>query len=210
MSFNDVAPIKNNLVPPQLAVNRKSREAKNGHKAYVIWFTGLSGSGKSTLANKVEKILYEKNYKTYVLDGDNVRDGLCSDLGFSETDRHENIRRIGEVSKLFVDAGVIVLAAFISPFFNDRLTVRNTLSKNDFIEVYCDSTLDTCEKRDIKGLYKKARLGEISNFTGITSPYEAPLNPDVYLNTGKETIENCLQIIINYIENQQVDKNENS
>ena len=159
------------------SVNREMREKLNGHKSVCLWFTGLSGSGKSTLACEVEKILFKEGDRTYVLDGDNVRHGLNSNLGFSNEDRTENIRRIGEVTKLFVDAGIIVLAAFISPFKEDREKVRHLLGDQNFIEIYVKTELETCEKRDSKGIYKKARKGEIKNFTGISSPYEPPPHP---------------------------------
>ena len=155
-------------------IKRSHREALNKHKGMILWFTGLSGSGKSTLANALEEKLYSLNMKTYVLDGDNVRKGLCNDLGFSEKDRVENIRRIGEVSNLMMDAGLIVMSAFISPFRSDRRIVRKLVKKDHFIEIFVDAPLDVCESRDVKGLYKKARTGEIKDFTGVSSPYERP------------------------------------
>lgn len=155
-------------------VSRQDREIQAAHKSVILWFTGLSGACKSTLAHAVEKALFDQNCRTFVVDGDNVRHGLCNDLGFSDTDRQENIRRIGEMSKLFLEAGVIVLKAFISPFQADRQRVRNLVKGNEFIEIYCKADLNVCEKRDVKGLYAKARRGEIKDFTGISSPYETP------------------------------------
>ncbi|MDD1621640.1 MAG: adenylyl-sulfate kinase [Methylococcaceae bacterium] len=172
----------------------------NGHKGCIVWFTGLSGAGKSTLAHAVEEALHQKGCRTFVLDGDNVRHGLCSDLGFSDADREENIRRIGEVANLFMQAGVIVLTAFISPFRADRERVRSMAASGDFIEVYCDASLNVCENRDIKGLYKKARMGEIAEFTGISSPYEAPTNPELIVSTGQDPLEICARQVIDAIQ----------
>jgi adenylylsulfate kinase len=186
-------------------VTREQRERMNGHRSFVLWLTGLSGAGKSTLAHRVEEILFERGCRTYVFDGDNVRHGLCRDLGFSLNDRQENIRRIGEMSKLFVDAGVIALTAFISPFRQDRDMVRALVSEGDFIEVFCDAPLEVCEQRDVKGLYKKARLGEIPEFTGISSPYEPPLNPEITVHTGRDGVEACARQIIDFlVERQQI------
>tara|TARA_Y100001968_G_C19427020_1_gene754930 strand:- start:1715 stop:2359 length:645 start_codon:yes stop_codon:yes gene_type:complete len=197
---NDPAPSdesSRNIVWHQSSVNRKSISEKRGFRSSILWFTGLSGSGKSTLANAVNHYLFSKGLTSYVLDGDNVRHGLCNDLGFSNKDREENIRRIGEVSKLFLDAGVIVLTAFVSPFKTDRDKVRSLVGKDDFIEVYCSADLTICEKRDTKGLYAKARKGELSDFTGISSPYESPQNPELKIDTGKEKLEHCVDIVIN-------------
>jgi len=177
-------------------VTRARREAQNGHRGAIIWFTGLSGSGKSTLAHAVEEYLHQRGYRTFVLDGDNVRHGLCGDLGFSDRDRQENIRRIGEMAKLFMEAGMIVLAAFISPYRADREHVRGMVEHGDFIEIYCDAALEICETRDIKGLYKKARAGEIAEFTGISSPYEAPTSPELIVNTGTTELEACVRQVI--------------
>ena len=177
-------------------VTRERREQLNRHKGAILWFTGFSGSGKSTLAHAVEEKLYKSKCRTYVLDGDNVRHGLCGDLSFSDADRKENIRRIGNVAKLFLDNGTIVLTAFISPFKIDRETVRNMVSHGDFLEIYCSASIDVCENRDIKGLYKKARKGEIKEFTGISSPYEAPVNPELTVNTGEESLEVCVNKVI--------------
>jgi adenylyl-sulfate kinase len=165
----------------------------------VIWFTGLSGSGKSTLATRLEVQLFKKNFKTYLLDGDNVRTGLNKDLDFSDYARKENIRRIGEVSKLFLDSGLIVLSAFISPFEEDRNLVRQIVGSANFIEVFVDCPLDVCETRDIKGLYKRARAGEVKNFTGISSPYERPLNPDITVSTHLQSIEESLNLLLHSI-----------
>jgi len=180
-------------------VTREEREALNNHKGAIVWFTGLSGAGKSTLANALEDRLNKMGKRTYVLDGDNVRKGLNNDLGFSDADRVENIRRIGEVSKLMLDAGIIVMTAFISPFRADRDIVRNLVAKGEFIEVYTEADLDICEQRDPKGLYKKARAGEIPEFTGISSPYEAPENPEITINTGDRDIPHCVDELVAYL-----------
>jgi adenylylsulfate kinase len=169
-------------------VSRADRAERNGHKSFVLWFTGLSGAGKSTLAHAVEAELFRCGHQVMVLDGDNVRHGLCSDLGFTEEDRHENLRRIGEISKLFVEAGVIVLAAFVSPYRSDRDRVRSMLPHGDFLEVYCKCGLETCEARDPKGLYARARRGEVKNFTGISAPYEEPLRPELIVESDKESL----------------------
>ena len=181
-------------------VTRLRREQQNGHKSFVLWFTGFSGAGKSTLAHCVEENLFQRGCRTYVFDGDNVRHGLCADLGFSAADRAENIRRIGEMGKLFINAGGIALTAFISPFRHDRERVRSSVDPGDFIEVFCDTPLSVCEQRDIKGLYRKARQGEISEFTGISSPYEAPDNPEITVMTGERSVEECAGQIIDYLE----------
>ena len=186
------------------AVTREERHALRGHKGAILWFTGLSGSGKSTLANAVEGALYEKGFQTYVLDGDNVRHGLNKDLGFSPEDRHENIRRIGEVAHLFADAGSIAMTAFISPYVADRTMVRQMSSANRFIEIYCHSSLEVCEQRDPKGLYKKARAGEIKQFTGIDAPYEAPPQPELTIETGTQSLEDCAEEVVRYLEAQGI------
>jgi adenylylsulfate kinase len=188
--------ISTNVVWHQATVTRARRELQNGHRGAIIWFTGLSGSGKSTLAHALEESLHQKGCRTFVLDGDNVRHGLCGDLGFSSVDRVENIRRIGEMAKLFMEAGIIVLTAFISPYRTDRERVRAMVKEGDFIEVYCDSSLEVCESRDVKGMYKKARSGLISEFTGISSPYEAPEHPELDINTGLLNLEDCVQQVI--------------
>lgn len=173
-----------NTVWHHATVSRPRREHMNGHRSAVLWFTGLSGAGKSTLAHAVEEALYQRGCRTFVLDGDNVRHGLCADLGFSEEDRTENIRRIGEGAKLLVEAGVITLTAFISPFRQDRERARSLFPHGDFIEIFCAASLEVCEQRDVKGLYRRARTGEIKDFTGISSPYEPPVNPELTITTG--------------------------
>lgn len=192
--------MKNNIVWHKAAISKKDREQLNGHKSCVLWFTGLSGSGKSTLANEVDRQLYARRIKSYVLDGDNIRHGLNKGLGFSKQDRIENIRRIGEVAKLFVDSGQIVLTAFISPFREDRDQARKLFSDDEFIEVHLDCPLDICEQRDPKGLYSKARSGEIKQFTGIDSPYEVPLNPQLTIKTSEQSIEKAAEQVISYLE----------
>lgn len=177
-------------------ITRAKREYLNQHKSVILWFTGLSGAGKSTLAHAVEEKLHQLNCRTYVLDGDNVRHGLCGDLGFSDQDRQENIRRIGELAKLMLEAGVICLTAFISPFEKERLFARNLVPHGDFLEIYCYCDLNICEQRDIKGLYQKARAGEIKHFTGISSPYEIPQNPEIIINTGEDSLESCVKQVI--------------
>lgn len=181
------------------AVSHVQRIKLNGHKAAVIWFTGLSGSGKSCIANAVDLMLFQQGTKTYVLDGDNIRHGLNGDLGFSDVDRIENIRRIGEVSKLFVDAGLLVSSAFISPFIADRKMIRDQFETGQFIEVFIDTPLNVCETRDPKGLYKKARTGEIKNFTGIDSTYELPIKPEVHVKTEGRSIEACAKQVIDHL-----------
>jgi len=176
-------------------VTRSCREIINGHKSAVLWFTGLSGSGKSTLAHAVEERLHQMGCHTFVFDGDNVRHGLCADLGFSVMDRRENIRRIGEMAKLFVEAGVIALTAFISPFRVDRQRVREIVGESDFFEIYCRCPLEECERRDVKGLYQRARAGLIPEFTGISSPYEEPVAPDLTIDTERESLDACVERI---------------
>ncbi|WP_299873366.1 adenylyl-sulfate kinase [uncultured Cocleimonas sp.] len=187
-------------------ISRQQRQERNKHKSFVLWFTGLSGSGKSTLANAVEKELFDSGHNVTVLDGDNIRHGLCSDLGFTEADRHENMRRIGEVAKLFVEAGTIVLAAFVSPYRTDREQVRSRLPHGDFYEVYCECDLKICEERDPKGLYKKARAGEIENFTGISAPYEEPIKPDMVVNTNKLSIDEEVEHILSNLQSKRLIK----
>ena len=184
----------------QASVSHDDHVKLNGHKPAVLWFTGLSGSGKSTVANAVDLMLHQLNAKTYVLDGDNVRHGLNGDLGFSDVDRVENIRRIGEVSKLFVDAGLLVSTAFISPFIADREMVREQLAEGQFVEVFVDTPIAVCESRDPKGLYKKARAGEIKNFTGIDSAYELPVKPEVHVETANKSIEACAAQVVSYLQ----------
>jgi adenylylsulfate kinase len=180
---------------------------RNGHSSMVLWFTGLSGSGKSTLAHRVEEVLFNKGWYTYILDGDNVRHGLNGDLGFSENDRRENIRRIGEVAKLFVDGGVVVLAAFISPYREDRDRVRALFEEGEFVEIYVECDLKICERRDPKGLYRKARAGELPDFTGIDSPYEEPLNPELVIGTGWLDITDSVNRVVDFLERHEAAKN---
>ena len=186
-------PTSTNVVWHHATVTRARREAQNGHRGAIVWFTGLSGSGKSTLAHAVEESLHQRGCRTFVLDGDNVRHGLCGDLGFSSKDRTENIRRIGEMAKLFMEAGVIVLTAFISPYRADRERVRGMVEHGDFFEIYCDASIEVCEARDVKGMYKKARAGLIPEFTGISSPYETPETPELTVNTGTTSLDACVQ-----------------
>ena len=185
-----------NVIWYHATITRAIREGQNGHRGAIIWFTGLSGAGKSTLAHAVEDKLHQMGCRTFVMDGDNVRHGLCGDLGFSRQDRKENIRRIGEVAKLFIEAGVIVLTAFISPYREDRALVRGMVEQGDFIEIYCDCPLEVCESRDVKGLYKKARDGQISEFTGISSPYDPPINPELIVNTASQDIDASVASVI--------------
>ena len=185
-------------------VTRKRRNQLNKHKSAVIWFTGLSGSGKSTLAHSVEEELYRLGCRTFVLDGDNVRHGLSSNLTFSNDDRKENIRRIGEVANLMMEAGVIAMTAFISPFKEDRNLVRQLLPQGDFIEIYCNASLEACESRDVKGLYKRARAGEIKNYTGIDSPYEAPDNPELVIDTESESLEESVAKVIDFLKSKGI------
>jgi len=181
---------------------REDHNRLHGHRSLIIWFTGLSGAGKSTLANALEARLHSQNCATIVLDGDNVRHGLCGDLGFSAEDRVENIRRIGEMAKLFIDAGVIALTAFISPYASDRRRVRDLVGDDDFVEIYCRCSLETCEDRDVKGMYQKARRGEISEFTGISSPYEEPERAEIIVDTDQHSIEECVEQIIAELESR--------
>jgi len=181
-------------------VTRADREKLNGHKGFTLWFTGLSGSGKSTVAVAVEKALCERGVKTYILDGDNVRHGLNSNLGFSPEDRTENIRRIGEVSKLFNDAGLVALTAFISPYRADRDKVRALMAEGDFLEVFVDCPVEECEKRDVKGLYAKARAGQIKEFTGISAPYEEPAKPELVLRTHELSEQQSVEKVLGYLE----------
>ena len=189
-----------NVIYHQASVTRKRRNKLNNHSSIVLWFTGLSGSGKSTLAHALEEKLFQKGCKTFVLDGDNVRHGLNSNLDFSEASRTENIRRISEVSKLMLESGLIVMTAFISPFNKDRIEARKLISDDDFIEIYCKASLETCEARDVKGLYKRARAGEIKNYTGIDSPYEIPVNSELIIDTDKETLDDSVSKIIKLLE----------
>ncbi|MFT4804273.1 MAG: adenylylsulfate kinase [Psychroserpens sp.] len=191
-----------NIVKQNYKTSKSDREELHEHKAYLLWFTGLSGSGKSTLANLVEIELHKKGLSTYILDGDNIRQGINKDLSFSPSDRTENIRRISEISNLMLDAGVITLAAFISPYIKDREEVQQIVGSDNFIEIFVNTSLEECERRDVKGLYKKARSGEIKNMTGITAPYEAPINPDLEVITDSHSVEKSVEIIINFINNK--------
>jgi len=193
-----------NVVWHQATVTRQRREAANGHRSVILWFTGLSGAGKSTLAHAVEERLYQRGARTFVFDGDNVRHGLCSDLGFSDADRQENIRRIGEMSRLIIEAGVMALTAFISPFRADRDRVRALAGDGDFIEIYCRASVDECESRDVKGLYARARSGEINAFTGISSPYEEPLKPELVVDTGSLSLDECVEQVLAYLKRVEV------
>ncbi|WZY35412.1 adenylyl-sulfate kinase [Bacillus sp. FSL W8-1122] len=193
-----------NLVWHEASVSKQERHARHNHKGCVLWFTGLSGSGKSTLANALDRSLFDAGLSTYVLDGDNIRHGLNKDLGFSDRDRQENIRRIGEVAKLFVDAGTIVSTAFISPFQSDRDQARALLADGEFVEVYVKCPLEECERRDVKGLYKKARNGEIPQFTGISSPYEEPDTPEITVDTSVQTVEESIEQIIGWLEKHHI------
>ena len=188
-----------NLVKHNYKTTKAQREELHGHKAYLLWFTGLSGSGKSTLANLVEIALHQQGLSTYILDGDNIRQGINNDLSFAPEDRTENIRRIAEISNLMLDAGVITLAAFVSPYIKDRQEVQQIVGTDNFIEIFINTSLEECERRDVKGLYKKARAGEIKNMTGISAPYEAPINPGLEVVTDGQPIEESVEIIINFI-----------
>lgn len=197
-----------NIIPHNHTVKQLDRIVKNGYKPKVIWFTGLSGSGKSTLSDVFEKYLFDEGYNTYILDGDNIRSGLNKDLDFSGASRTENIRRLGELCRLFLDSGVIILTAFISPFTKDRQTVRELVGEENFIEVFVDCPLEVCEARDVKGLYAKARRGEIPNFTGISSPFEEPQSPDVTVKTAELSIVEGLEILKSEILKKfKIDKN---
>lgn len=185
-------------------VTRMRREKLNGHQSVVLWFTGLSGAGKSTLAHAVEEQLHQMGCRTFVLDGDNVRHGLCGDLGFSQQDRVENVRRVGEVAKLLVEAGVIALTAFISPFRSDREKVRSLFPHGDFLEIYCHCPLEVCEGRDVKGLYKRARAGEVLGFTGISSPYEVPEAPELVVDTSRASLEDSVEQVLDLLRQRSV------
>jgi adenylylsulfate kinase len=188
--------MNDNIIEHQYLISKEDRQKQNSHKSHLIWFTGLSGSGKSTIANQLEKELFLKGIKTYTLDGDNIRKGINKDLTFSPEDRTENIRRIGEISKLLLDAGLVVIAVFISPYKKDRENVKNINKEFNFLEIFVNTSVEECERRDVKGLYKKARAGIIKNMTGISAPYEAPVNPDIEINTEIETVANSVQKIL--------------
>ncbi|CDF81224.1 adenylylsulfate kinase [Formosa agariphila KMM 3901] len=191
--------MKENIIPHDYQISRKDRQSNNQHNSFLIWFTGLSGSGKSTIANVVEQKLFEKGIKTYTLDGDNIRKGINCDLTFAPEDRKENIRRIAEISNLMIDAGVVTLAAFVSPYKKDRLNIKSIVKDDNFVEIYVNTSVEECERRDTKGLYKKARAGEIKNMTGISAPYEAPENPDVEIKTEGVSVEDAANKIVEYI-----------
>ena len=189
-----------NIIHHNFNVSKFDREKLHQHKAILIWLTGLSGSGKSTIANVLESKLNSLNVSTYALDGDNIRHGICKDLTFSAEDREENIRRIAEIANLFIDAGIVTLASFVSPYSKDREFVRNTVGQKNYIEVYVNTSLEECERRDVKGLYKKAREGKIKNMTGVSAPYEVPQNPDLEIDTTKESVEESANKIFRYLE----------
>jgi len=191
-----------NIVPHNYNVSVIDRRKMNKHNSFLIWVTGLSGSGKSTIANGIEKKLFQNNIRTYVLDGDNIRSGINKNLTFSPKDRHENIRRIGEISKLFIDAGVVVISAFISPYEADRIHVKEIVGTENYFEIFVNTSLEECERRDVKGLYKKARAGEIKNFTGVTAPYENPVNPDIEIKTEEHSIQEAIEIVMDKIKNK--------
>ena len=191
--------MRENIVPHQFSISKEDRMSLNGHNALLLWFTGLSGSGKSTIANAVEKALVEKMIHTYTLDGDNVRKGLNNNLGFSPEDRTENIRRIAEVAHLMIDAGLVVLAAFVSPYQKDRERIRSIVGVKQYVEIFVNTPLEECERRDVKGLYAKARAGEIKNFTGINAPYELPENPDLEIDTTKMTVDEAVSVILKHL-----------
>lgn len=188
-----------NIIPHDYQISIKDRRKSNKHSSFLLWFTGLSGSGKSTIANVVEQKLYKQGIKTYTLDGDNIRKGINSDLTFSPEDRTENIRRIAEVANLMIDAGLVTLAAFVSPYKKDRENIRSIVKDVNFVEIFVNTSVEECERRDVKGLYKKARAGEIKNMTGISAPYEAPENPDIEIKTENESVEAAAQRIVDYI-----------
>lgn len=192
----------NNIVFQNYTVSRSLRNKQNKHTSFVLWFTGLSGSGKSTIANALEQELFKMGLKTYSLDGDNIRSGINKSLGFSVEDRKENLRRIAEVAKLFVDAGIITIAAFVSPLQSDRNLVREIIGENDFVEIFVDTSIEECERRDVKGLYKKARIGEIKNFTGIDAPFEVPLNPQIHIKTENTSVEEAVKTIVTFVKNK--------
>ena len=191
--------MSNNIIAHNFTISKKERIRRNKHNSFLIWFTGLSGSGKSTIANLVEIRLHEDSINTYLLDGDNIRKGINNDLTFSPEDRTENIRRIAEVANLMVDAGLVTIAAFVSPYKKDRENIRSIVKDVNFVEIFINTSLEECERRDVKGLYQKARRGEIKNMTGISAPYEAPENPDIEIKTEEETIQQSVICIVDYI-----------
>ncbi len=187
------------IVPHSYQISKEDRLKANEHNSFLLWFTGLSGSGKSTIANVVEQKLFHQGIKTYTLDGDNIRKGINNDLTFSPEDRTENIRRIAEIANLMVDAGLVVLAAFVSPYKKDRQNIKSIVKDVNFVEIFINTSIEECERRDVKGLYKKARAGEIKNMTGISAPYEAPENPDIEIKTEDESVDEAAQRIVDYI-----------
>lgn len=189
----------NNIIPHDFHISKEDRQKMKSHSSFVVWFTGLSGSGKSTLANIVEKKLFDSGIHTFSLDGDNIRKGLNNNLGFSKEDRRENLRRISEVAKLFVDSGTVIIASFISPLKTDREIIKEIIGRENFVEVFVNTPLEVCEARDVKGLYKKARAGEIKDFTGIDAPYEAPENPDIEVKTDEEEAERSAERIVVFL-----------
>lgn len=191
--------MQENIIPHQFGIDKAQREELKGHKGFLIWFTGLSGSGKSTIANAVEQQLHAQGVHTYTLDGDNIRKGINADLTFSPKDREENIRRIGEIARLFVDSGTVVLAAFVSPYKKDREIVKKVIKDYNFVEIFVDTPIEECERRDVKGLYAKARQGLIKDFTGVNAPYEAPEDPDVHINTTKQSVAESAAEVINAV-----------
>ncbi|ANC77124.1 adenylyl-sulfate kinase [Fictibacillus phosphorivorans] len=193
-----------NIIWHDSSITKEDRRKQNNHSSFVLWFTGLSGSGKSTIANVLAKELYDRNIRNYVLDGDNIRNGLNRDLSFSDEDRTENIRRISEVSKLFVENGTVVLTAFISPFLQDREKAKAIVSEEEFIEIFVSCPIEECEKRDPKGLYGKARKGEIPDFTGIDSPYEEPISPALTIHTNEQSVTESVVVILNYLKNRKL------
>jgi adenylylsulfate kinase len=204
MSAQDSQKLQQHIKWHAPTITRDLRALQNGHRSATLWFTGLSGAGKSTVAHAVEDTLYSMGCRTFVFDGDNVRHGLCAGLGFSPEDRRENMRRVGEAAKLFAQAGVISLAAFISPYRNDRELVRGVIGKDDFLEIYCSCPIEVCEQRDVKGLYRKARAGEIKEFTGVSAPYEAPENPDLTIDTSAMSLQDCVSRIIGFLADRNV------
>ncbi len=194
---------KLHIIPHQHKVDKRMRNKQNQHKSLLVWFTGLSGSGKSTIAGRVEHLLLEQGIHTYLLDGDNVRTGLNKGLSFTAEDRHENLRRIAEVSKLFLDAGIVVLGAFVSPLAKDRRMIAEIVENYNFVEIHVATSYEECERRDVKGLYKKARQGEITNFTGLDAPYEEPVNPDIVLHTTSKSVDDCAREVLNYLLNNK-------
>ena len=200
--------MKENIVPHLYQISQTDRRKKNQHSSFLLWFTGLSGSGKSTIANFVEQELYNLGVKTYTLDGDNIRKGINNDLTFSPKDRTENIRRIAEIANLMVDAGLVVLAAFVSPYKKDRENIKSIVKDVNYLEIFINTSIEECERRDVKGLYKRARAGEIKNMTGISAPYEAPENPDIEIKTEEETLNESVERIIAFIKPKLKLKNE--